>query len=1052
MSLAKRQRDKALATVLENRLKEGTPPDQAEIQTEILKVLPEILGNPSFQLREQNRRSTFRVDWQNSMFSEAADDLNLLYAENISVLEKLLMHLGLAETNGRRLGQELRGLQDSLDQQLLTASRGTNFYLSIFDRFINLTKIDQTRSNVGADVTTGMITLAPEASTTRVLLPHLLDRQTAPVALLEPEVAVVQPVPGAPFSNAFQDLLSAWQVSVLTENNVPVEIAVTIDLVPPLPVNGQRRPPVEITQIRLHSLSATPYTVLPLWSKDGVAFSLFSDITVPILADEEVLVINMEPTEVTSIQLRLRKEGPDATEEASVDTLVRPPGGPPSGPGSRPVPGGTGLKQFFATIFGFTQISFWRMGYKRRGTLVSKVLAPEDSENLQTISKVSLSVDEEIPPGATIRYEVSGFPGTETFVPITPIGRDDSTAPSVVDFTKTQVANRSDNTFTIAGATPATSLGTIRGTEFFAIRTVDDASVFTSARLFRGRNAWHCENTTVAQEKSVRNLFLDFTGKSSLPLYLFEENERIPVHPSNDGTTEIEVCTRFRILLAGDTFNESEDLEAPNDTVAKYAVRKLIRRPVGGTLTQAALSGSTVAVTSRSEVVATSAANQPAGPTAGRQGAVVSISAFASGSLLADNTAGNKPDLIGQPFRISYTNNSLTVTGTFEVLTAQIDASGTLVMSLDDPTSILETTASAAAVTWEILAVNITGSINNINGTALQLDLGQKIETDDVLEITYRRRMLPSESPISSSLVVKATAQSTTTYLDGTDYTFDHATRTVARLGSGNIPSTADGTITVRVDFDYEEQTDGLVSYRTYLFNSQATPKLRIEKIQVDRENGEEVLLQTAGGFLDLHDRDDLPALPPGSHQVIVRSNPILNPNGTVNTTSAIYKMTSLREVRSDSDTGRFLLPAHQHDDATGTLGDKFTGYFTRQEAFARPMQQVSFRQLSTNTRKSDHSVFAIKRAAEAPTTATDVVVVNFDPQTSTDLLFLPPDLSAIGTKPYLREDFALEYVFIPTAVEALTGITLRATLERGADTDGSVTPILRGYTIRVSY
>jgi hypothetical protein len=1060
MSLAQRQRNLALATVLEAVLKGGTPPDQAQIETELAELLPAALGSPSFTLREQNRRSTFRVDWQNTMFAEAATDLGLLYAENIDVLERLLMHLGLAEVNGRRLGQELRALQNSLDQQLLTASRGTNFFISVFDRFTNLNKIDQTRSNVGADVTTGMITLAPEASTTRIQMPHMLNSVAAPVALLAPQRGIVQPVPGAPFGNAFQDLLSAWQVSILTETNEPVEVAVTIDLVPPtLGTNQQPRAPVEITQIRLHGLSAMPYTVLPLWSSDGVAFSYFNQLSVPILADEEVVVINVDPTEVTSIQLRLRKEGPDGTEETAVKVLekrdipaVYDANGELVSPARTEEVEVDATRQFFSTVFAFSQISFWRMGYKRRSTLVSQLLVPEDSDNLQTISKVSLSVDEELPQGATIRYEVSGFPGTENFVPITPIGRDASIAPSVVDFTKAQVANRHDNAFTISTGSPPTTLGTIRGTEFFAIRTVTDASVFKTVRLFRGRNAWHCENTTVAQNKSVRNLYLDFTGKSTVPLYLFEEDERIPVHPSNDGTEEIEISTRFRVLLTGDTFNETEDLEAPNDTVAKYAVRKLIRRPVGGSLDETALSGSIVNFTARKDVASTGFTAQPSSPTAGRLGALIGITAFASGGLLADNTAGNKPDLIGQPIRVSYVNNSLTVTGVFEILTAQILSNGGLLMSVDDPTDIIESANAAASATWEILAVNITGSINNIDGTSIRLDQSQQIGASDVLEVTYRRRLLPTESPISSTLSLKATADSTTSYIEGTDYTFDHATRTVARLSSGSIPSTSDGTITARADFDYEEQTQGLVSYRTYLFNSQATPKLRLEKILVDRENGEEVLLQTASGFLDLHDRDELPALPPGQHQLIVRSNPIKNPNGTVNLTSAIYKAISIRELRSDSDTGRFLLPAHEHPSAVGATGDNFAGYFTRQEAFPAPMQQVSFRQLSTNTRKTDHAVFAVKRAAETPATATDVVVVNFDPRTSTDVLYLPPDLSALGTTPLLREDFALEYVFIPTAVEALTGIKLRATLERGVDTDGSVTPILRGYTIRVSY
>jgi hypothetical protein len=111
----------------------------------------------------------------------------------------------------------------------------------------------------------------------------------------------------------------------------------------------------------------------------------------------------------------------------------------------------------------------------------------------------------------------------------------------------------------------------------------------------------------------------------------------------------------------------------------------------------------------------------------------------------------------------------------------------------------------------------------------------------------------------------------------------------------------------------------------------------------------------------------------------------------------------------------------------------------------------MNFRQFSTNTRKTDRTVFALKAAAEAPATSDPVIVVNFDPRDTDDLLYFPPDLTG-SNLPLSREDFELDYAFIPTSVTALTGIKLRATLERDPSAQGSISPLLQAYSIRVSY
>lgn len=1036
MSIGSRQRDRALTLALEEILKKGKPFQEAQIIERVRQFLPFVLGEPSFRLREQPNRGKFHVDWQNNMFKEAEVDLDLLYDENVSIIETVLAHLALAETTGRRYGQEIRALQGLLDDMLLTSTKATPFFFSLFDSFTDLSKVDQTRSDVALDPSGGLVSLAPTASTSRIKLSHLRNRNVPALQVILPRGATNRLVPGSSFSNIADDLLTAWQHQILSESQDGLSLRFLVPLVP----EGESA--VEISRIQLHPLSPTPFQILPTWSNDGIAFTRFLGVE-PQLTTTDVVTFDVPPTRAKVIQFEITKTSPDGEDEIVGDLVI--PGGQPRPPGVR--------TRRFSYLIGFRQISFWKMGYKRTGTYVSKVLTPQDSDNLRSIGKVSLTTDEFLPEGTEIRYEVSGDQSPELFIPISPINRQNPDAPNVVDFSKSQRSGREDNRFTIDNTDTPTSLGTIRGTEYFSIRTISDPTVFQTVRLWRGLNAWTAKRNETCEIKSVQNLYIDFKDSDVQRLYTFENTERIAVHGANtDGTTALDLTVRFPILLSSDTFNPSQDVRLPTDvTKPDYAVAQLIRRPPEGSLRSDVAAG-TVTFTSRSgSTAATGNASQQTSPTAGRAGAQMVVANFTGSGLLAplaNDEAGEMPDLVGQNIRVSYVVNSQTIDGTFTITSANINASGGLEMALDDPTEKIKTASitSPTSSTWEILAVNITRSITGVNGNTIMIDRSQRIGATDLLEVTYRRALLPSETPLTASFTVTRSTGNDNQFEEGTDFTIDLATRTIARIPTGNIQRSQDAaSLSVRVSYDYEARTIGMVTYRTFLFNSEAVSKTKLTKITVDTVNGEQALFETSSGFLDLNDREELPELGTGWHQIVVLSDPVFKDDGTINTTSAIYKLINLA-----TEAGKLILPASSHPNGD-TLTGRFAGFFTRQTAFLSPMTQMTFRQFSTNTRRTDRTVFAVKAAAEAPATSDPVVAVNFDPRDSDDLLYFPPDLTG-SNLPLDREDFELDYAFIPTSVAALTGITLRATLTRDAQFDGSISPFLKSYNIRVSY
>ncbi|HUW12377.1 MAG TPA: hypothetical protein VM537_21810, partial [Anaerolineae bacterium] len=548
MSLATRQRDRAVELALQEELKRGVPPTQAIVAERVLELLPTLLGAPHMDLLLQAKRGHFRPDWQNTMFAKAAIDLELLYAEDIDIIERIMTQLALAEISGRRIAQSIKSLHGLVEDLLLTSQRGTNFFHSVYDNFADLSKIDQTRSDLGVDVLNGIVSLPPEDNTRRIPMGHLLDMVTAPAASIEPAGAILRTI--EPFRNAFADLTNSWQVQALTVTDGEFAMAVNIPLVRllPDPETGIRQGPVEMTRIILHPISPTPFTVLPLWATEGTGFQKFAEVSSPINVDGDSVVIDLPPTRATAIQLQLRKTAADGEDQITLHALRGSVGADLAGDSGLPKSGipslgdlsgivssgrtalrrliegderqdGSTLVRLFSYVFGFRQISVWRTGHRRTGVLVSELLTPQDATDLPTIDKVSLSVDEKLPVGATIRYEVASNATPETFVPISPMNRPDSGVPKVVDFSKVQKSSRRDNVFTIDSTNPPTSLGTIRGTEFFSLREVADPNIFKTAKLWRGANAWHCQRSKVNQNRAVRSQFIDFTNNDTQRLY-----------------------------------------------------------------------------------------------------------------------------------------------------------------------------------------------------------------------------------------------------------------------------------------------------------------------------------------------------------------------------------------------------------------------------------------------------------------------------------------------------------------------------------------------------
>jgi hypothetical protein len=964
-------------------LKTGVPATISSLRTALDKA-----GNflaPTLKVFYQGFRKPLKVDKHNEMLSSIGEDLDVLQEEFYVQALGSLRLLDRDDLLLRRIMHAARTTNDLLEFELLTLTGASGYFFNVFDTFRDLTKIDLAQTNAEVDLGTESIRLPRDTGNgTRLRLQHLTLLQEAPFRVVGDAVRS-RTVPGAWFYNCFDDLSTAWQQEIITNNASGVVGEITFPLAP----NEEEE---TFSAIYLEPMVRGVVGVEVFYSTDLVTYTKLSTPSSANLNGTKIRISTLA-TSAKALRIRLSKNAPDRQEADGTSVYY----------------------------IGLKSIEVHREGYKQEATLVSIPLEPQDSSLLSTIDKVSLTVEEELPPGTDIEYYVA--PGADaTFFRLSPINRPRDDIPAVLALNRIRTVPAFNNLVTIdaiqSSGVPAQhtfpdGAATRNGIAFFDIYDLGETAEFGSVRMFRALDAWHILNREDRPEtKTEADNFIVFKNDDNAQdLYVNVESELITDHTVS-GTNSVKIRTRFPIVEE-QSFREFAEAGSHAQR-PDYLIGRIILRP-GGSVTS---SGRGQPLYFENAAGEFRARVYVAGDGLFQAGAKIleilrQVSSPTAGSL-ADEYPLRR--LVGQGVRLSYTYGTVVINKVFTILQVyDFPTEKKVLLTLDDIDDDVRN--SSGTLTATIQSLDVTADISTVDTDGFYLSNTVEILRADQFIVDYRRALTADDELLIDSVVVRDSIGGQITYLEGRDFTLDAATKTIYRDPQGTIRPGPSGQVSVRASFRYTRRNRDRYLYETFI-TVPGRDVLALDTAGLTLIEREAATLYLSSGPVNLASPQRI-QLPPGTHRVEVSSKPHLLPSGTLDTASAIYKVVNLE----DGDGETIFSPRR---------------YFDRQEGILEPLQEISFARLVNSVRKGDHRFFAV---------LDDIIVLNYDPTTADDVLYLLPGESLERR----AEKFAIGYSTFPESEEAVEQLIFKAILRKSPTAAPESTPVLSSYQLRIS-
>lgn len=968
MSISDIKLNKLIAVAEDLAFKSGSTQGYTKILSTLLSRLGD-LSQPALRLFSQKFKRPFDIDQHNRMMKEVGLDLEVLYEEFYDQALQSLRYVDKNDLLLRRIGQEADKANDELVNQLLTIQGITGFFFGAFDNFKDTSKVDLISTTAEIDLGTQSIRIPRSmGSTNRVDLAPLYSIQQAPFVVTSPTTIVSnRTVPGAWYNNAFDDLTSAWQQEIVTSGDT----SITGYFIFPLTTDGSL---VSLSSIYIDPLSRTSIPITVSYSTDGVNFSLLQTPS-PTTLTTSSLRIAGTAIQASHLKMQLTNASPDRHE---ID----------------------GTNVFY---IGIKSIAVFMEGFQLSGTLVSEALSPDNPELISTIDKVSITVEEDLPPGTGIEYYIAPA-GSTQFVQISPINNVREDLPVVVDYDKISTTPAYSNIRTISGTTPyvfSDGNNKRNGVSFFAPYTFPATPIFNSVSIRRALDAWRIVSKTGVPQTNVEsNNYIVFTSNdNSQELYINVDNELVRDSVSSvQGSTTV-IVPEFPVLVA--PAFRLFSTTGPDPQRPDYLIGSLILRPSGTGSRMIPISFPSATVTS--VIVSTNLVSS-----VGNKALVL------SGKALSTVFPIRRID--GQSVKLSYTYGSTSINQVFQILSVtDSPVSNSTIIILADPNDVLRDAISGVVATFQSL--DITQDITAVAERGVTLSAQVEILPSDRLLMSYRRSLTDSDALLLDSVVVTDKVNGSTVFKQGVDYSINPITRTIYRDPNGSITQTG-SSISVRASFQYTTMHSNLYSYETYI-TVPGSELLRIDIVNPTSQDGESAYVYDNSGVVDLTTANTI-TLSPGTHRIGVVSTTHLAPSGSLDTNSLIYKIVNLKNSVGDSVFNPGM-------------------YFSSQEGFVAGMTQLNLPRLVNSVRAGDHSFFAVDGTS---------LVLNFNPSLGEDVLYLVPGAAAVSAS----EQFAIGYNVLPDAAIPITQVVFKAILKRVAGSTPEVTPTLYSYNIRMAH
>lgn len=992
MSIYQRQYEKILAAETLRFLLLGRLPNLNDISKRISSVIDK-KNNITYKYIPQPSREIFRNELYNKSLRSIKFDIDTFHEELLDLFSESSSRLNYADLYHKLNSYELRNLESKLEMLLFTVQDSDFYFSGAFDTFSDTSKTDLKEStNEIVDLSEQCLALPYLGnSTKRINMDSLIPQTTINVQVTSKNGAQIQSInqiPASSFGNIFTDTLSVWGYEVISNSNEPIDLTFTF----PLNNNNGLESEFFVSRFEIIPHCINKQSVIIKTSNDDVNYLsiLGYEQGIETIDQKITYAMDFETTLVQYVRVTLHKDEPD--EEIVSDT---------------------GSFKSYKYLFGLKKFAAFTTGRVTKATYISKPFSFSDSS---VIGKVSIDADESIPSGCSLSYSIASADANgnqlSSYVPIAPINSNTTIGiDKVVSFGST-IENNNRFTVMFSGDDAPQAYGTpFQGKQFYRVGpAITNTPLFGSSLLYRGFKSWYRDTSGSFEIINIVNNYVTFQQSNTESMFATttEVPELLTLTVQNYIRRVYLNLTKapYYDPSKGHSMIPISGQDSSLDTRPNYAIYKIIKR------------GSTTRTTTNAFGLTSNNLYLP-------------VDSF----IIQSNQASNLPTLQLSNgtqtfiFGTDYTFETIDNGGVPKPTGRLIIPEGS---SLRDANGVIN-----YYVTFTYTPdLDITHKVSRINGNQITLD-HSNLTLQDSIEITYRFVPVSPSQIIKSSIRVSNLPTSSSGfmyYVEGRDYVINANTGNIQRVDGGQI---SDNT-GVYVQFSYRNSTSNLETFTTWcnIAPSDGTqirfdlnPSTKKNKLIADTDVGEAFYINTPQGLINLTGATSTPVLPSGWVQMIVRSK---SPTDNVEYgTNLIDQVIQLKDINNKK------------------IFKQNNNYFNQITAFREPLAERTLNHLKVNTLLSDHSVFAIDTITDPNNS---YIVLNFSPNNTSEIYNKVPTEDSDESNPpeSSPEDFLLTWVSKIDSSEAPSNLIVRVELNRNQYTDGSQTPKLFGYKLRV--
>lgn len=442
MSIRKKQILQHSDKIIAQTLKSGRLPTPTQVNRQLSHYKRQHrLGVPTMQPQFIEKRSEVDIPAHNNMLNRVYDDLEILYDETIEQVQHLDSFFLQYYVKSKSLEHQISKTQAELRSLMLVADNTNHYIHAIYDDLDDHIYIDQ--HNTTAHLEDGAA-LCRTAKMINYTIEHNIHVSVFPHNIKG--VIKSYDVPGTHIDNVINTYVDAtWQHHIKT--NQPGTYGCSVIL--------QAVDPIEISHIKINTHTINPITISIRYSPDrGVNwFTLHREET------STTLNINFNTTKMTDIQVIMYKREHDFYDTDG---------------------------QVYTYGFGLKSIILDKVTYQQTSVLQSVNF---DISDIKGANRVSLWVDEEIPPQTDIQYEAKI---NDKWTRISPVNREQPTHPTVID--AGAVVPGEPIVLEMSDDYPLSHYEIIEHymhmQNFYALGTVPNNILEKSTTLYKGVNMW----------------------------------------------------------------------------------------------------------------------------------------------------------------------------------------------------------------------------------------------------------------------------------------------------------------------------------------------------------------------------------------------------------------------------------------------------------------------------------------------------------------------------------------------------------------------------------